>query len=271
MKEKHYSSIPDPSLEDLPAELLAKFEPIPGARFYDRMDKAPWTPRGKQAHLRRSFLISFVSLLLVFGGVLVSPSGRVLSNRITQFFQPAQSTTLSLLTSTPSGDEPSGSSGLLVREFSLLKSEAQAKVEFPLKEPSWLPEEALFDGAYHDPQLNTVIFRYKDNNQSLFFSQRELGGINEVTSVAPGIPVEKVLIHSDEGELVRGGWQFTKTPQPFQTPVPNATLVVDLFWDPELPQTVLRWQTEEKAFELMLVGEGRLDDQTLIQIARSIE
>jgi hypothetical protein len=263
--------------------LLERFRPRPTGRFYRRMASAPWrtgdSPRrwywGILAHRRILAAATLVILVTVFA-LFVSPSLAVVARQLMRFFAPNPSASMVLQVTVPSPGDPGvfGSPDY----FSLSLAEAEELAGFELKEvpPSaagaWFPR-LEFAGAHYDPEMKAAVLRYKADNRSLFFTQRQPGPVQEFSSIGPNARVEIVPVRGVEGEYVAGGW---RTDRPDAgTPQSDTQVNLDVIWDPALPQRILRWQEENIYYEILISAAlGRsldLGKDDLVKLAEIIE
>ncbi len=282
-------SRPAPDEEQL-AALLQSFRPHPTERFYQRMASAPW---GRKTTARRKLsgvplfrlgrylwaAPAFIVLLLVAAG-LAFPSLPVAARQLMRFFAPNPSDHMTLEVTVPSPNDPEvfGAPGY----FSLSLAEVEQLAGFDVKEIV-LPEAGspipgmAFNGAHYDPELQTVNLRYSAGGNSLYFSQRASGKIEEYSSIGVGAPVERIIVRGVEGEYVAGGWRSTRiTPTGTQGALqPGTQVSLDINWDHELPQHILRWQENHVYYEILCTAglgrKWRLGKDEILQIASYVK
>jgi hypothetical protein len=197
-----------------------------------------------------------------------------------RFFNPNPSDQMTLQVTIPSPEDPQvfGAPGY----FSLSLEEVEKLDGFEVKEiifpatGSPIPEMA-FSGAHFDAELQAVNLRYSVDGISLFFSQRASGKIEEYSSVGAGAPVKPVIVRGVEGEYVAGGWRSKRASDSpaHGTLQPGTQVSLDIVWDYDLPQRILRWQEDQVYYEILYsAGLGRkwpLDEEALIQIASYVK
>jgi hypothetical protein len=262
------SQLPD---EEQIAVLLQRFRPRPGERFYRQMAAAPWTQeserkldRARWMPGRRAAAFAAAIALFVFLALAAIPPLNAVGRNLLAYFLPAASDTRSVQVTVPLS-EPLSTPG----NFSLGLAEARAAAGYPLRELRDLPPGLNFSGAQYDPTLQAVALRYTGDNQTLLFTQRPLGGIEEYSSIGASAPVEAVEVWDASGEFVAGGWVTTPGgSQQLQTATAGTQVSLGLVWDPDLPQRILRWRVGGMQYELLSSGLD-LDKEELIQLAES--
>lgn len=265
---------PPPPSEAEIAKLLGKFRPRPGRRFYNRMESAPWfqqAARHKGPTSLRFVSIFGLVLLFVLTTTLSVPSLRAMGEQIVHFFmpEPADRMNVQLTVPGPAVSDGFGSS----QDYSLTFEEAQRLAGFSLGQLTLIPPQVIFTGAYYDSELNSVAIRYSAENFVLLLTQRKRSkNIQEYSSIGANAPVEIVQVRGVDGEYVRGGWRLKpEASQALNTAAPGTQVSVPVYWDPELPQTTLRWMEEDRMYELRFSGAKFLEKDRLIQIANSIQ
>lgn len=265
---------PQPPDEAEIERLMGEFRPRPGPRFYDRMESAPWFQQAQRhrgpAPLRFVSIFGLV-LLLVLTTTLSIPSLRAMGEQIVHFFMPEPADRMNLQVTVPG---PSVADGFgSPKDYSLTFDEAQRLVGFPLGQLTLIPPEVAFSGAYYDQELNSVSIRYSAENFVLLLTQRKRSkNIQEYSSIGANAPVETVPVRGVQGEYVRGGWRMKpEASQALNTAAPGSQVSLGVYWDPELPQTTLRWMEDDRMYELRFSGAKFLEKDRLIQIANSIQ
>jgi RNA polymerase sigma factor (sigma-70 family) len=95
--------------------------------------------------------------------------------------------------------------------------------------------------------------------------------IDEYSTIAPSAPVELVWVGEVVGEYVKGGWKILpESEKLLETQVPGTQVSIDAAWDPDLPQSTLRWKKGGRIFELQYSGGEGIDKSALIRIALGI-
>jgi hypothetical protein len=264
--------------------LLNRLRPSPEARFLQRFENAPWknsspiseNPPEKWARvwykqpvvlISRWALAVFI-LLLVMGSIFFSQSIQATASRLMRYFSPASSDQAQVLFTLPPLEGPDKS--LTPGPFSLSISEAEQMAGFKLKTFPAIPAGLTFGGAVYETDLQAVTLKYIGNDHTLLFTQRKLGKIEEVSQIGASAPVEKVSVGAAQGEFVTGGWIFNDEPEK-ATPAPGATVSVNITWDANVPQHILRWQEGDMLFKIISSGSQMLDKISLIQLAEQIK
>jgi hypothetical protein len=274
---------PEKPTEEQIISILGSFKPFPSERFYHRMDTAPWKMENHTSSKpisifhrlfdRRGwqpFAVLIVVILLLAGFVIVTPSARVVAQKVVQYFVPAQSDKIAvqvtdtlpiaLGTSVPAG------------YFNLDLAQVESLAGFQLRVIPNTDGELVFSGAYQDPTLDAIAIRYDGDAFTLILSQRRTGDIVEYASIGASAPVEAVMINGIPGEYVEGGWRLEDGDgNKYPTIVPDENFILGIYWDPELPQRVIRWQEGDMIYEIMALGGVNPPKHVLINIAESIE
>ncbi len=258
--------------------LLRRFKPRPSHNFYEKMKRAPWQtpiaapkfPFNTSWLPNRMLAIGLVILLVVVlvGAALVIPPVRGVARQIIFSFLNSPSSQVEVqVTLTSPGDlfdysNPSN--------FPLSLPDAQAQAGFQVLQISPLPAWLELIGARFDANYHAVILLYQAKQSSLFLTQRPLGAGQDVFSIGSEAKVEVVKIGNVQGEFVRGGWKAISS-QPAtsgQTPV---QVNISAIWDAGLPQSTLRWQAGNMAFELRSLGENGPSQSDLILWANELK
>jgi hypothetical protein len=268
------------------------FKPRPSQDFYRRMESAPWsTPRKTvnrfETCLRRLFgfgspsplpglrvmLASLAILLLIVIVTLASPSLQAVAQQLLQFIIPAPTDelTLQMTVQHPGTQEPLNA----VERYPLTLTQAEETAGYSIRVISKLPQGLTLAGARYNPDLQAVSLLYTGAGQTLLFTQRPIGEINEFTTVGASAPVEIVSVHGIPAEFVTGGWKVTGTNDRIQTtPAPGTQVSLGVYWDPSLPQYILRWQEGNKQYEILSTKTAQgitIDKDDLIAMAESIK
>lgn len=261
--------------------LFAAFKPRPGQDFHRRMQTAPWNEAlapGQKPRLaswlsglpaRAVLVAAAVTLLLLVTATLAIPSLRAVAGQIMLYFAPAQADQLSLQVTVP----PTGEAGAFasIPDYALTLSQAGELAGYPLKQIHSPPPGFAFTGAHFEPALRSVALRYQSANAALYLTQRPLGEVEEVHSIAPGAVVETVQVGQAYAEYVTGGWRLNPGTGPnLATATLGTQVSLDLSWDPDLPQQTLRWQADGMLYELRYAGTSPLTQTELTQIAANI-
>jgi hypothetical protein len=251
--------------------LLAGIKPRPSARFYRKMQSAPWIrpdqARGRFLGIPRLALTAFAVLVLVFA-LLAFPAVRTTADQIMHFFLPASEDRMALqMTVQPSQDPILLSTAA---SFPLDFEEAASMVDYLLKTITTPPDGMVMDGARYNPELESIAVRYQGNGNIMVFTQRPLGGIEEFSSIGASAPVEILQVRGVQGEYVSGGWQMGPGEgQRLLTAVPGTEVSFGVYWNPDLPQKLLRWEEDGMMYELLSNGSSIGKDE-LLAIAEAI-
>ena len=257
------------------------FQPRPGRDFYRRMQDAPWAEsrmRDQKSTLaswlsglraRHALIAAIVVLLVLVTATLAIPSLRAVAGQIMLYFAPAQADQFSLQVTVP----PTGEAGAFasIPDYALTLSQAGELAGYPLKQIHSPPPGFAFTGAHFEPALRSVALRYQSGGAALYLTQRPLGEVEEVHTIAPGAVVETVQVGEAYAEYVTGGWRLNPGDGPsLATATPGTQVGLDLSWDPDLPQQTLRWQQDGMLYELRFTGHPPLTLHELTQIAANI-
>jgi hypothetical protein len=280
-----------PSEEEI-AALMQAFKPQPSENFYQRMENAPWAASRKTnkrlpAFMNRLFgmestsplpdlrvaLASIAILLVIIVVTLASPSLQAVAQQILQFIIPAPTDELTLQVTV----QPSGTQDALnaAERYPLTLTQVEETAGYSVKAISELPQGITFTGARYNPNLQAVTLRYTGVGQTLLFTQRPIGDVSEITTVGASAPVEIATVHDSPAEFVTGGWKVTDTNDRIQaTPAPGTQVSLGVYWDPSLPQCILRWQEGNMQYEILSTKTAQginFDKDDLIAMAESIE
>lgn len=262
---------------------LGRFKPHPSDRFYQQMRSAPWL-RADQAHIwaspnlskrftRRHWqTMAVLGLMIIFFAVFIilTPSARVVAQRVVQYFVPAQSDKIAVQvtdtlpiaigTSVPAGN------------FTLSFTQVDEIAGFQLKQIPLTDRDLVFSGAYHDPNLGAVALRYDGDGFTLILSQRRAGNIEEYASIGASAPIEPILVHGIPGEYVEGGWRVDQgEANKYPIIMPEGELTLGIYWDSELNQRIIRWQEGDMIYEILALGRDHPSKSELIVIAESVK
>jgi len=294
MRENHNQPVSEhqpPSEEEIISYLEA-FQPHPSADYYHRMETAPWTAPEKTGlrfpnfvnwltGMSNSFrrprlrvaLASTVLLLVIVLVTLTSPTLQAVAQKILHFIVPAPTDELTLqMTVQPLGtQEPLNAE----ERYPLSLTQAEVLAGYPLRVIAQLPEGITLTGAQYNPNLHAVTLRYAGTRRTLLFTQHPVGDITEYATVGASAPVEMVIVRGVPGEFVTGGWIATDANDRIQaTAAPGTQVSLGVYWDPTLPQRILRWQEGNILYEILSTKTAQgitIDKDELIAMAESIE
>jgi len=292
MNDPQTSKNPQPPSEEQLTALLKAFKPHPSEEFHNRMESAPWH-KARPAYPRfsnpiqwlmgiyqdtplrslRMVMASATLLIVIIVFTLAFPSLQALAQQFLQFFIPAPTDELALqVTISPTGtQEALNAEG----RYPLTLDEAQKLAAYPLDVPTKLPEGVSLTGANYNPDLETVTLRYQGPEYTLLFNQRVHGKISEFSTVGASAPVETVQVNGLPGEFVVGGWRLEDSNDRINsTATPGTQVSLGVYWDPTLPQYILRWQVGEMQYEILYIQTGSAEMITkneIINIAESIK
>lgn len=257
------NSLPPPEEEQIEA-LLRLVRPRPGKRFYQRMASAPWRKQAWRWGRQRMLSLGLALLVVVFVGVITSPSLYALGEQLWRFFLPEAEDRLVIALGTPGAAGASQLSG--PQGFPLAIEEAQQQAGFA---PKVLPAQAspALSGFRYEAVTGAVRSLYQAQDYNLYLSQRSLEGVREQAAVGPAAQVEIVSVAGLSGEYVSGGWRLPSG----ATLSPGEPAQLDVVWDAALPQRTLRWQDGEFAYEMLVVGAGAPQKQDLIALAERVK
>jgi hypothetical protein len=281
-----------PPSEEQIISYLEAFQPHPSEEFFLRMESAPWratdedrssifnfmdwlTGMSNSFHIpgMRVALASTLLLLVIILVTLASPKLQAVAQQILQFIVPAPTDELALqVTAQPSGTiEPLNAA----ERYPLTITQAEGLSGYPLRVIVNLPDGITITGAQYNPNLRAVTMRYAGTGQTLLFTQRPVGEIMEYASVGASAPVEIVIVRGVPGEFVTGGWIVTDTNDRIQaTAAPGTQISLGVYWDPTLPQHMLRWQEGNMLYEILSTRTAygvTIGKEELISLAESIE
>lgn len=234
---------------------------------------APEVP-GKPARIkipqkRLYWGLAVLLVVLLVGGSLLIPPVRAIARQIIFSFITAPTNQI-VITVTPArpGDlynftDPAN--------FSLTFIETQYQAGFTLKQLNPLPEGMTLAGGRYDPSYNAASLLYLGDQYVLILTQRPLGNSQDVLSIGQGATIEIVYIGSIRGEFVEGGWKAISTQGGSNDPTSQDPINITAEWDNSLPQSTLRWQLGQTAYELRAVGEGSPSQLDLIKWANELK
>ncbi len=271
---------PKPDEEQIIA-WLNQIQPVPSARYHQKMASAPWE-RSQQvaqkgwrftrfAHPTTAFrLVGLTAgiLILLVAAFIFEPNLRAVAQRIAQYFLPAENDQVTFI---PSQVSPIDGDAITAY-FPLSLDVAQKLAGIELKS---LPETRLgvdFQGAHYDPHLQSVTLRYANEDFILLISQRPVSPIEEYASIGASAPLETVNVRGVTGEYVAGGWRLIiETGVPDQDTRPLEGSELSIRWDPLLPQRILRWQEDYIIYEILTTGRVALEKSELINLAEQLK
>jgi hypothetical protein len=251
--------------------MLDRFQPRPSQRFYQRIEGAPWRKPNSRwvglTPLRVPALVVLATLIAVVV-IFATPAGRVLAQRIANFFLPSSSDQVTIevpvdVLTTPDAGYP------------LTVDEAETQLGFGVRQPVQLPAGYVFDGAKTVPDRQAVVlnYHYKPAGPTLRLTQRRLG--QDFQSIGDSATVELVQIGKTTGEYVTGAWKVPEVKSAFATAHPEATIAVEANWDPDADIQFLRWRDGDMLYEILFAGgkpdqPGYLDKDALIDLAEGL-
>ncbi len=258
--------------------LLRRFKPRPSQNFYEKMKHAPWQnpmairrfPFNMSLLPKRVLAIALAILLLLIlvGATLLIPPVRGIARQIIFSFinAPASQVEVQVTLTSPSSlfdySNPSN--------FPLSLPEAQSQAGFQVLQISPPPAGLELIGARFDPYYSAVILLYHADQYTLFLTQRPLGSGQDVFSIGSEAQVETVKIGTVQGEFVRGGWKAISTQAVASSQAPGQVNITAV-WDATLPQSTLRWQAGNMAYELRTLGENGPAQSDLILWANELK
>lgn len=140
--------------------------------------------------------------------------------------------------------------------------EIQKMVDFPLRQPAFLPEGWEFAGATGGPQMVSLLYNNPAGQLDLV---QQPASLPDATSWPVGnqANVETISIGTTSGEYVQGAWS---------DPGQNAGVIT---WDAGIPEYILRWEENSIRYTLHYTpyktnDETRLDKNLLKKIAESL-
>ena len=252
-------------------DLLDRFQPRPSQRFYQRLEATPWrkpAPRWFGLTTLRIPALVALAVLITILVIFATPAGRVLAQRIANFFLPSGSDQVTIevpvdVLTTPDTGYP------------LTVDEAETQLGFGVRQPLHLPAGYIFDGAktVPDRQAVVLVYRFTPQGPTLRLTQRRLG--QDYQSIGDSATVEIVQIGHFTGEYVTGAWKVPEVKSAYATAHPEATIAVEANWDPEADIQFLRWGDGDMLYEILFAGggpgqPGYLNKGALIDLAESL-
>jgi hypothetical protein len=276
MNKSSHHDLPD---ENKIEELLERYKPHPSEQFHKRMKSAPWrnrevtrkfilfnhkkiTPR-----LVWAFCILFVCVLI--GSVFLIPPVRAVARQIIFSFISAPSNQIVVQVTPVRPNELFNFSDPANYQLSL--DDAQQQAGFPIMQISPITEKLKLIGTRYEPNYRSVIMLYQGENYDLFLTQRSLGNGQDVFSIGQDALVKLVKIGNLQGEYVEGGWKAISLQPTSDHQTPQNPINITAVWDDSLPQSTLRWQVDQMAYELRAIGEQRPSLTDLLNWANELK
>jgi len=237
-----------------------------------------------QTNLTRRMAYALLVLITALTLFSFTPQGRVLAQNVWRFFRPVEGesrtvpTLDALLVTVPAAaleaPLPTFTPQPVVTEMPFQQAcgsrlyprcnlvEIQKMVDFPLRQPAFLPEGWEFAGATGGPQRISLIYRSPAGQLEL---AQQPAALPETTSWPVGnqANVENIPIGTTSGEYVQGAWS---------DPGQNAGVIT---WDAGIPEYILRWEENSIRYTLHYTpyktNDGtRLDKNLLKKIAENL-
>lgn len=247
------------------------------------------------AHKTRLAALAGLSLLILLGVTLLTPSGRALAQdltlRLTRFFTRLEGNTFQVPTQEPRAlvplqtqapaslpaspvpaTDPAALPGALPPFYETCASlisptcsieQIQQLVNFPIQSLLALPSGFAFSGASGGP--DQVVLQYRGERGALYLAQsprdREPP---EIWQIAQDALVESLTISSYPAEYVRGGWSGLGLDETGQ-----------VGWESQDPRQTLRWEQDGVRYTLVFLparigDEAPLKKQALADLAASL-
>jgi hypothetical protein len=276
MDQRSTHNVPD---DERIEKLLSQFKPQPKQRFFNKMSTAPWISQSsseapltsKHLMLRRLPVLGIIgcSLLVIILVFAFVPSARVTAEQIIHFFLPSSTNQLEVqLTPINPTLEIDFSNPA---NFTLDIAEAAHQAGMEIKEISPLTSTLKLIGARYESSYHAVILLYTGNGYKLFLTQRILDKGQDIFSIGADAKIEMVKIGDIQGEYVEGGWEAVSTQSAIENLQDNVTIKINATWDNEYPQSTLRWQANDKVYELRASGENIPSQSQLIDWANGLK
>jgi hypothetical protein len=242
---------------------LEELKPVPSARFYLRMARAPWATPVRER--RWAYVAAGLTVLLAAALLIFSPQGQVMARELVSFFTRSGG---DVVVVTPSLDTPTPQVGYVFdQEIAAVGRQAG----FDVLEPAWLPldpsGQALlsFDGASLEPEGNIVRIFYRyvlggdGLTDGLVLREQQAPLSSDCTlcgMVGNSAVIESVQIGDMAGEYVQGVWKAD------DQGVWN--------WTADPYVQTLRFEKDGLAIELQFFGQ-EIGKAELIAIAASLK
>ena len=250
---------------------LGSVRPTPGAEFYQKAAHQPWAagehpPRKAGFFPRRVAAIAGLALLLVVVISLTSPSLEVLAQRWLQFFLPKTSDQTTVQIPISEISDPAG-------RFTLTIAEAEALAGFTARVPAELPSDFRFSGAAYEAERGAIVLNYMTQSGGVLRIIQSRA-VEEYQQIGASAEVEMVSVGGLSGEYLRGAWVIPEVKSALDTPA-KTTLPLQATWNPAANSQMLRWQSGEMLFEIIVAGgvenqPGYLDKEDLIALAEQM-
>ena len=259
--------------------MLGQIKPQPSARFYQRMQTAPWTKPAQPARQkstrrwkspgRYAWGLAIMLFLLVALSVAFIPSFRAVARQIIYsfIFEPSNQLEVQVTLTNPSDlfnySDP--------HNFPSTIETVQQAAGFFVKQITELPHDLVFVGGKFDPRYYAVTLLYAGDDYQIFLTQRPIGHGVDVFSIGSEASVQVVMVGEVQAEYVTGGWKAVSTQEISPKSSPTSSVNISAVWDDSLPQATLRWQLEGYAYELRSLGEGSPSQTELINLANGLK
>lgn len=259
--------------------MLSRFKPQPTARFYRKMNNAPWSTTTFGERIRSAYPakpirrwiwgMAAILLILAVAGLSFIPSVRAIAHQIFYSFISAPSNQLEIQVTLSNPGELFHFSD--PANFSSSIQQAREQAGFVVKEINKLPEGLTLVGSRFDSSYDAVIILYQAKDYKLLLTQRPISNGEDVFSIGSSAQVKLVKIGGHQGEFVAGGWKAISTQEPSETSTPGSQTNISAIWDSNLRQYTLRWQAEGYIYELRSIGEGSPSQSELIILANELK
>lgn len=275
--EDENATIDDAFIEKLLASSPVEIQLEPSDKFYSRMQHAPWRQDPDERHkdsrsypMARLSSIGFITaiaatILIVALLIAFTPIGVYAKGLINYLLRANSNELMVTLTVPPEypsiGNRSPASANLSVEEVEILAG-------FKPILPNVLPVYYQFSGANYDSRLEVIELYYEGSDDWFMITQKK--GRIDYQRIGASATIHLVPIGDVVGEYVPGGWSVAIDENNIiKTAIPGSEVSLNVYWDSQLRQNMLRWQKGDILIEILSFSD-QLDVEALVNIAESM-
>lgn len=271
-------TIPIPPSEAEIEAQLRQLQPVPSARFYQKMRAVEWQQidpvpiaQSNGHHrlmrlTRNRFLVAALFFVVIGASIALLPSLQALAQDVLRYFERSESNRMEiryvppLITPTP---------GPMADFYTLNDEESSQKAGFDVRVPPLLSDDLQFEGASANVGFAHLTFDSMikfPSSEHLGLSQTLVGGpVTIINEVGPDAKVETIdLAPGIVAEYAEGGWQRI-SPDPYGNSTPGVAVTAVYEWQ-DLGARLLIWQADDIRY--LLIPSAGIAKANLIAIAR---
>ncbi len=261
MNQKPHATPDEQQIE----KLLAQIQPVPGARFYRRMENAPWVHRPQSVRgnliMNTKLRLTAIALLLLIAVAslwVITPQGRAFAETLFGFFVPAQATSFPAPPVSNASPEANNVASTVTYETI---EEAESAVGFSIRHFVADPQGFTFSVAEVDLAQPIVYLHYSAEGGELVLAQGLSNFPPSPWSEVPPEAIEPAPVGGNPGEYAQG--TFVVFPD-----AESAT------WEAAAPVFRLHWSDGVYQYALEKSGDTQpiewLDKAALIRLAEML-